>query len=86
MKQTIMFISYILLLTGCNKISEPSLEKNEVQSLGNLALAKKTCSSDITWLSDIISKANEDKATLKYLGAYRGTIYLSTYKSNPSLL
>ena len=83
MKQAIIFFSCILLLTNCNKYREPSLEKNEAQSLGNIALAKKTCNSDVKWLSDIITKAIEDKATAKYMGAYRGTIYLTTYNNNP---
>ena len=61
MRRAIIFISYILLLTNCNKNSEPYLEKNEAQSFGNIALEKETCNSDMTWLSDIITKAIEDK-------------------------
>ncbi len=83
MKQAIVFICSILLLTNCNKTSEQSYVENETYSFGNIALAKQTCNNDMLWLSDIITKAIEDKATMKYLGAYRGTIYLNTYRNSP---
>lgn len=60
-----------------------SLEKSEALSLKNITLAKEACDSDMTWLSDIITKATEDRVSSKYLGAYRGTIFLTTYKNSP---
>ncbi len=35
----------------------------------------------MAWLQDIINKAEEDKATKKYMGMYMGTIYLTSYQN-----
>ena len=64
----------MLIFLGCKKDEAP---------LEGINLAKQGCgSSDMLWLSDLIAKADEDKASMKYSGAYLGTIYMTTYKNN----
>jgi hypothetical protein len=41
---------------------------------------------DLGWLRDIISKAEQDKASKTYQGNYMGKIYLETYNGSPVFL
>ena len=79
MKLLVLFIFSTLLSLSCN-------DKNDVELPGGLPLAQRVCGNDVAWLSDIIAKAEEDKATRKYQGTYVGTIYLITYKNSPAFL
>lgn len=82
MKKIIVYISLILWLSNCNKNNQQDIGNVKVP-IENLVLAKEACNSEVPWLLEIIAKANEDNATKKYLGAYLGTIYLTTYKNSP---
>jgi hypothetical protein len=36
---------------------------------------------DLSWLKEIVTKAEADKASMTYKGNYLGTIYMDTYKN-----
>jgi hypothetical protein len=66
----------IVVLAAC--------EKNAGSSpTGQIGIAQKACGSDMRWLENMIAKAEEDRKTRKYLGAYLGTIYLTKHNNRP---
>jgi len=48
------------------------------------SIARKACGeTSINWLQDILTKAEEDRISKKYLGNYIGRISLTTFKDKP---
>ncbi len=82
MKARHFYIAMLLLILSCSKPDDNS----QAIPADVLKTAQLQCGSDLAWLQDIIKKADEDKATRKYLGNYRGTIYLTTYNNSPAFM
>lgn len=67
------------LFPDCNK-------RDRKTPLEGIELAKKLCGNDMSWLSDIIAKAEEDKTSRRYQGNYIGTVYLTSFQNRPVIL
>ncbi|MCW3117326.1 MAG: hypothetical protein JWM28_1408 [Chitinophagaceae bacterium] len=78
MKRYVFVVILMLSLSNCKKDTGPTVY--------GISLAQQVCGTDMAWLSDIIKKADEDKANGKYLGNYIGTIYLGSYQNKPTFL
>lgn len=74
MRKYLPVLVLFFLSGGCTK---------EDISIKGLELAKSACGNDMAWLSELIGKAREDKASKKYSGAYFGTIHMGSYKDKP---
>jgi hypothetical protein len=77
MKRIMLVLAFTFVLAGCSK------EDNELQGID---LAKSACGSDMGWLASLIAKCEDDRATKKYNGAYRGSIYLGSYRNTPVIM
>jgi hypothetical protein len=74
MNRFIIFMTLIAMLSGCSaQQDEPGL------MVANCGV--KNPAQDLPWLKEIITKAEEDKATMAHKGNYLGTIYLDTYQN-----
>jgi hypothetical protein len=71
-----VFVLMMLTVWSCDKDD----------TIDFFAKARSACSSELSWLKEIITKADEDKATKKYQGNYMGKIYLTTYNGSPAFL
>lgn len=74
MNRYIIFVALIALSVGCTtQQAEPKLVKTNC--------GVKNPIQDLPWLKEIVTKAEEDKATMAHKGNYLGTIYLDTYEN-----
>ncbi len=79
----IILITGTLCFSGCTGKDEDPVP---LPVPDPITAAQTQCSSNLSWLKDIIKKADEDKATMKYGGGYLGTIHLGTYNYTPVFL
>lgn len=79
-----MIYSFFLLsfFQGC-KEEFTSLEEKRVSQKMMEQLKAACGTSDLSWLEEIIVKAEEDKRSGTYKGNYMGTIYLEDYQNEP---
>jgi hypothetical protein len=75
MKKYCLPVLLMLLFSNCSK------EVDDNSTVYGISLAQSVCGTNMAWLQDIITKADEDKATKKYMGMYMGAIYLTTYQN-----
>lgn len=84
-------ICTLMLFAGlrCKKnISEEPQEQGNLILKEVVAKANISCGSlhpdqSLQWLKNIVTKAEEDKRTKKYLGNYMGKIFLTSYHNQP---
>lgn len=70
MNRSTILSAFIVLFTGC---SSPQTEPQQC-GVSNPV-------QDLPWLTEIVTKADADKATMAYKGNYLGTIYMDTYRN-----
>lgn len=78
-----------MIFTGlnCSKSNSdlPNNQLNETlkeaMTLANVPCGSSNPEQSLQWLKDIIMKAEEDKATKKYLGNYLGKIFSTSYQN-----
>lgn len=78
MNKLVILTALICLALQCEKqqtIPEPESVR--------LTCGVKDPAKELTWLKDIITKADEDKATMAYKGNYLGKIYLESFRDQP---
>ncbi len=88
MKKIILFLCVVVLfLTACDKSGKADIPIPPVVPPGRQTVtidtAQLICNNDLAWLKEIIKKGDEDLATKKYGGRYRGRIFLYAYNSTP---
>ncbi|GAB4045196.1 hypothetical protein [Spirosoma jeollabukense] len=78
MNKLVILITLICLALQCEKQqTTPYPESAE------LTCGVKDPAKELTWLKDIITKADEDKVTMAYKGNYLGKIYLESFRDQP---
>jgi len=79
-----MIYSFFLLLLfqGCKDEVSPLEEKGISQNI--VEKLNSVCGiSDLSWLEEIIVKAEEDNRSRTYQGNFIGTVYLEDYQNEP---
>ncbi|MBC8153527.1 MAG: hypothetical protein H7Z72_11500 [Bacteroidetes bacterium] len=74
----IIAVTLIMTLLGCATSSQ-----NQEEPSPKLICGVKNPAQDLPWLKEIITKAEEDKATGAHQGNYLGTIYVDEFKNQP---
>lgn len=78
MNKLVILTTLICLALQCEK-QQTSPEPESAK----LTCGVKDPAKELTWLKDIITKADEDKATMAYKGNYLGKIYLESFRDQP---
>lgn len=85
-----ILICPILFSINCGKKSINDKEVDQIKNTAGQVVSKANvaCNSlspeqSLQWLSDIITKAEEDRRTKKYKGNYMGKIFLTSYLTQP---
>lgn len=78
-----IYSSFLLLFfQGCKEEFSPMEEKGISQKM--IEQLKTACgTSDLSWLEEIIVKAEEDNRSGTYQGNFMGTVYLEYYQNEP---
>ncbi|SFF17770.1 hypothetical protein [Spirosoma endophyticum] len=80
-------IPALLILIGLVSTAQMCGKKDDVNpEFGQSSCGVKNPAKDLPWLKDIITKANEDKATMAHQGNYMGSIYLESLRDEPVFL
>lgn len=85
----LLLILLIFSVPGCSKkVPDVPNEQLAIKLKEAITKANTSCGFmypfiSLHWLTDIITKAEEDKVTKKYMGNYMGRIFLSSYHNQP---
>jgi len=80
----VLFISSILVF-GCQKAgkNEPEEELQDIERAFQAALDESSCGrASLSWLRDLLVKAEEDRLSMAYNGHYVGVISMIRYRGN----
>lgn len=79
----------VLILSVVYACTDENVSSDKSEDL-SVELARKienACgATQLVWLQEIITKANEDQRSQVHQGNYMGTIYLETYENEPVFL
>jgi len=78
MHKLIIPVALLCLALQCEPQPTPPASESVLLPCGVNNPAK-----ELRWLKDIITKADEDKATMAYKGNYLGEIYLERFRDQP---